>query len=59
MVHPINGMPEHVACIMDGNGRWASRQLVLIDVLWPDFGGEHLRDAVEVYRSRQRRFGAV
>jgi undecaprenyl diphosphate synthase len=23
---PINGMPAHVACIMDGNGRWASRR---------------------------------
>ena len=28
-------------------------------VLWPDFGPEHLRQAVAVYAERERRFGAV
>jgi undecaprenyl diphosphate synthase len=39
--------------------RAAYSELVFTDVLWPDFGGEHLREAVDVYRSRQRRFGAA
>lgn len=29
------------------------------DVLWPDFRGEHLVEAIEVFQSRQRRFGGV
>lgn len=29
------------------------------DVLWPDFLGEHLVEAIEVFQSRQRRFGGV
>jgi undecaprenyl diphosphate synthase len=28
-------------------------------VMWPDFGGAELREAVESFRSRERRFGAV
>jgi undecaprenyl diphosphate synthase len=29
------------------------------DVLWPDFSEEHLVEAIEVFQSRQRRFGGV
>jgi undecaprenyl diphosphate synthase len=29
------------------------------EVLWPDFRGEHLIEAIEVFQSRQRRFGGV
>jgi undecaprenyl diphosphate synthase len=29
------------------------------DVLWPDFNEEHLLEAIEVFQSRQRRFGGV
>jgi undecaprenyl diphosphate synthase len=29
------------------------------DVLWPDFRGEHLIEAIEVFQSRQRRFGGI
>lgn len=29
------------------------------DVLWPDFKEEHLLEAIEVYQTRQRRFGGV
>jgi undecaprenyl diphosphate synthase len=36
----------------------AYAELVFDDTLWPDFGGEHLRAAVEEYASRGRRFGA-
>ena len=39
--------------------RAAYSELVFTDVLWPDFRGEHLREAVDVYRSRRRRFGTL
>jgi undecaprenyl diphosphate synthase len=29
------------------------------DVLWPDFNEEHLLEAIEVFQSRQRRFGGI
>jgi undecaprenyl diphosphate synthase len=29
------------------------------EVLWPDFRGEHLIEAIEVFQSRQRRFGGI
>lgn len=29
------------------------------DVLWPDFGEQHLLEAVEAFQNRQRRFGGV
>jgi undecaprenyl diphosphate synthase len=35
----------------------AYAELVFVDALWPDFGPEHLRAAVEDYARRQRRFG--
>jgi undecaprenyl diphosphate synthase len=36
----------------------AYAELVFDDTLWPDFGGETLRAAVEEYANRGRRFGA-
>ena len=35
----------------------AYSELVFLDVLWPDFRGEHLREAVREYQRRDRRFG--
>jgi undecaprenyl diphosphate synthase len=29
------------------------------DVYWPDFSGEHLMEAIQVYKSRRRRYGGV
>ena len=34
-------------------------ELVFLDVLWPDFDAEHLKEAIEVFNSRRRRFGKV
>ncbi len=35
----------------------AYAELVFVDTLWPDFGGEELRTALEQYAGRRRRFG--
>jgi undecaprenyl diphosphate synthase len=35
----------------------AYSELVFVDVLWPDFGAEHLRAATDEYAGRRRRFG--
>lgn len=35
----------------------AYAELVFVDTLWPDFGGEDLRSALRVYAKRRRRFG--
>jgi undecaprenyl diphosphate synthase len=35
----------------------AYSELVFMDVLWPDFRREHLRQAVWEYQQRERRFG--
>jgi undecaprenyl diphosphate synthase len=35
----------------------AYAELVFIDTLWPDFGEEDLRAALDDYASRRRRFG--
>ncbi|HEY3397495.1 MAG TPA: polyprenyl diphosphate synthase [Armatimonadota bacterium] len=37
----------------------AYSELVVTDVLWPDFTEQHLADAVREYNRRQRRFGGV
>jgi undecaprenyl diphosphate synthase len=37
----------------------AYSELVFQDILWPDYGPEALRAAVEDFQSRERRFGAV
>jgi len=35
----------------------AYSELVFLDVLWPDFGGRELEDALAAYAQRRRRFG--
>ncbi|MBE1236920.1 isoprenyl transferase [Phaeovibrio sulfidiphilus] len=37
----------------------AYAELVFSPVLWPDFNGQHLADALADYRTRERRFGGV
>ena len=37
----------------------AYAELVFQDVLWPDYGPEHLKAAVAEYYNRERRYGAV
>jgi undecaprenyl diphosphate synthase len=37
----------------------AYTELWFTPVLWPDFGLEQLREAIEVYRSRDRRYGGL
>ena len=32
-------------------------EFVMLDVLWPDFGASHLREAIAEYQTRQRRYG--
>ncbi len=35
----------------------AYAEMLFMDVLWPDFGEEHLREAVEEFGRRERRYG--
>ena len=37
----------------------AYAEFVFLDVLWPDFGREHLADALTEYQRRERRYGAT
>jgi undecaprenyl diphosphate synthase len=37
----------------------AYAELVFIDTLWPDFGKEHLEQAIAEFRRRERRYGGV
>ncbi|WP_306119948.1 MULTISPECIES: isoprenyl transferase [unclassified Roseitalea] len=37
----------------------AYSELVFLDCLWPDFAESHLVEALETYRGRDRRYGAV
>ena len=37
----------------------AYSEYVFMDVLWPDFTGEHLEQAIEEFHRRNRRFGGV
>ncbi len=37
----------------------AYAELVFQDVLWPDYGPDHLKAAVAEFRSRERRYGAL
>ena len=37
----------------------AYSELVFLDVLWPDFGREHLEEAIREYHRRERRFGTA
>ena len=36
----------------------AYSEFVFMDVLWPDFGENELRQAITEYQSRERRYGA-
>ena len=36
----------------------AYTEFVFLDVLWPDFGREHLEQALAEYARRERRYGA-
>ena len=37
----------------------AYAELVFQDVLWPDYGAEHLKAALDVFAGRDRRYGAI
>jgi len=37
----------------------AYAEFVFLDVLWPDFGAEHLNAAIDQYAGRNRRFGGA
>lgn len=37
----------------------AYAELVFMDVLWPDFGKAQLLEAIEIYKTRERRFGGL
>lgn len=37
----------------------AYTEFLFTEVLWPDFRGQHLIEAIEVFQSRQRRFGGI
>lgn len=37
----------------------AYAELVFMDVLWPDFRGTHLAEAIEMFQRRDRRFGGL
>jgi len=37
----------------------AYAELIFQDVCWPDYGPDHLRDAIVEFQSRERRFGQV
>jgi undecaprenyl diphosphate synthase len=37
----------------------AYAELLFLPVMWPDFGREHMEQALRAFRSRERRFGAA
>lgn len=37
----------------------AYAELIFMDVLWPDFGKTQLLEAIDIYRTRERRFGGL
>lgn len=37
----------------------AYSELVFLDVLWPDFGKDQLLEAIDIYKTRERRFGGL
>lgn len=37
----------------------AYAELVFLDVLWPDFGAEHMDEALAQFRARDRRYGGL
>ncbi|MBF0447147.1 MAG: di-trans,poly-cis-decaprenylcistransferase [Magnetococcales bacterium] len=36
----------------------AYSEMVFLPIFWPDFGASHLREAIEIFGSRERRFGS-
>lgn len=61
------GMPDPDLVIRTSGERrlsnfllWQSAyaELVFLDVLWPDFGDDHFREALREFARRERRFGA-
>ena len=61
-----NGMPDPDILIRTGGEQrisnfllWqiAYTELFFLPVMWPDFTGEHLRDVIDRFLSRERRFG--
>lgn len=62
----LRGLPDPDLLIRTGGEKRVSNfllwhlaytELCFVDTLWPDFGAEDLRAAVDFYRGRQRRFG--
>lgn len=37
----------------------AYTELVFLDIFWPEFGKQHLEQAIQIYRGRTRRFGGL
>ena len=37
----------------------AYAEIILMDVLWPDFRAEHLKEAIALYQTRERRYGGL
>lgn len=37
----------------------AYAEMVFVDALWPDFSADHLADAIQEFRNRERRYGGV
>ncbi|MEL6858817.1 MAG: isoprenyl transferase [Pseudomonadota bacterium] len=37
----------------------AYAELIFMDVLWPDFGKDQLLEAIEIFKTRERRFGGL
>jgi len=37
----------------------AYTEFVFTETLWPDFTAQNFRDAIDQYRSRERRYGAI
>ncbi len=62
----LDGLPDPDLLIRTGGEKrisnfllWhlAYAELLFVDTLWPDFGGDELRAAVDAFASRERRFG--
>lgn len=66
--HDVSPMPDVDLLVRTGRERrlsdfllWESSyaELHFTDTMWPDFGAAHLGAAVEAFRGRSRRFGAL
>ncbi|MGQ0537927.1 MAG: polyprenyl diphosphate synthase [Gemmatimonadaceae bacterium] len=67
-MHDTIGAPEVDLLIRTGGERrlsdfllWESAyaELVFLDVMWPDFGEAELRNAIETFHARDRRYGGL